>query len=132
MLNLTLWYNNNNFLIIMFWYMLWYHCFILLYYYYYYYLNYYIMRYVMVNVYNVRLRNTMWVLREYEREMRGRPSFSVDEHEYFTDMSGAFSWISWGRLWYRKWKRRMKEQIWMILFGLPFWEKFEEMKMRIN
>lgn len=89
-------------------YMLWYHCFILLYYYYYY-LNYYIMRYVMVNVYNVRLRNTMWVLREYEREMHGRPSFSVDEHEYFTDMSGAFSWISWGRLWYRKWKRRMKE-----------------------
>lgn len=48
----------------------------------------YIMRYV--NVHNVRLRNTMCA-REYERKMRGHPSFSVDEHEYFTDMSEAFS-----------------------------------------
>lgn len=91
------------------------------------------MRYVMVNVHNVRLRNTMYAW-EYERKMRDHPSFSVDEHEYFTDMSEAFSWILWGRLWYRKWKRRMKEQIWMMLalFSLPFWERFEKMKMRVN
>lgn len=43
-----------------------------------------------VNVHNVRLRNTMCG-GEYGRKMRGHPSFSVDEHEYFTDMSEAFS-----------------------------------------
>lgn len=48
----------------------------------------YIMR--NVNVHNVRLRNTMCG-GEYGRKMRGHPSFSVDEHEYFTDMSEAFS-----------------------------------------